>query len=75
MGAIGYSSPIRLGPTYILPAIEIRLLGSFHPDSSKTERLVCVESDSRTDIASSTRLVVGKSPSLPCQLLTEIIVL
>jgi len=25
MGSIGYSFPIRLAPTYILPAVEIRL--------------------------------------------------
>jgi len=43
MGAIGRSCPIRLVPTYILPTIEIRLLGSF-----KTERLVCVELNRRT---------------------------
>jgi len=28
--------------TDLLPAIEIKLLGRFHPDSFKTERLVCV---------------------------------
>jgi len=28
---------------YILPVIEIKLLGRFHPDSLKTERLVCVD--------------------------------
>jgi len=42
MGAIRYSCPIRLVPTYLLPAKDIRLLGKFHPDSFKTERLVCV---------------------------------
>jgi len=31
MGALGYRCPIRL-----VPAIEIRLLGRFHPDSFKT---------------------------------------
>jgi len=33
MGAISYSCPIRLVPTYILPAKDIRLLGKFQPDS------------------------------------------
>jgi len=42
MGAILYSCPIRLVPTYILPAIEIRLLGSFHPNSFKTDRRIYV---------------------------------
>jgi len=45
MGAIRYSCAIRLVPTYILPAKDIRLLGKFQPDSFKTERLVCVETD------------------------------
>jgi len=49
MGAIRYSCPIRLFPTYILPAEEIRLLGKFQPHSFKTERQVCVETDRRTD--------------------------
>jgi len=49
MGAIRYSCPIRLVPTYILPAKDIRLLGKFQPDSFKTERLVCVETDGQTD--------------------------
>jgi len=44
MGAIGYS-PIRLISTYLLPAIEIRLLGRFHPGSFKTERLVGVKTE------------------------------
>jgi len=56
MGAIRYSCPIRLAPTYILPAKDIRLLGKFKPDSFKTERLVCVETDGQT--ARSTRLVM-----------------
>jgi len=43
-----YSGPIRLVTTYILAKIE-RLLGRFHPDSFKTERLVCVDTDRRTD--------------------------
>jgi len=43
MEAIRYSCPIRLVPTYILPAKERRLLGKFQPNSFKTERLVCVE--------------------------------
>jgi len=49
MGAIRYSCPIRLVPTYILPAKDIRLLGKFQTDSFKTERLVCVETDGQTD--------------------------
>jgi len=32
-------------PTYILRAIELWLLGRFHPVSFKTKRLVCVETD------------------------------
>jgi len=51
MGAIRYSSPIRLVPTYILPAKERRLLGKFQPDSFKTERLVCVGTDGQMDMA------------------------
>jgi len=43
MGAIRYSK-------------DIRLLGKVQPDSFKTERLACVETDGQTDIASSTRL-------------------
>jgi len=57
MGALRYSCPIRLVPTYILPAKEIRLLGKFRADSFKTERLVCVERDGQKDLARSTRLV------------------
>jgi len=49
MGAIRYSCPIQLVPTYILPAEDIRLLGKFQPDSFKTERLVCVETDGQPD--------------------------
>jgi len=49
MEAIGYSFPIRLVPTYVLPAIEMRLLERFHPESFKFERLVCVETDRWTD--------------------------
>jgi len=49
MGPIIYSCPIRLDPTYIVPAKDIRLLGKFQPDSFKTERLVCVETDGQTD--------------------------
>jgi len=48
MGAIRYSCPIQLVPTYILPATEKRLLEKFQLDSFKTERLVCVETDRRT---------------------------
>jgi len=40
-----YSFPIRLVSIYILPAKERILLGRFQPDSFKTERLVCVETD------------------------------
>jgi len=58
MGAIRYSCPIRLVPTFILPAKDIRLLGKFQPDSFKTERLVCVETDGQTDMARSTSLVM-----------------
>jgi len=58
MGAIRYSCPIRLVPTDILPAEERRLLGKYQPDSLKTERLVCVETDGQTDMARSTRLVM-----------------
>jgi len=43
MGAIRYSCPIRLVPTFILPAKEIRILGKFQTDSFKTERQVGVE--------------------------------
>jgi len=50
MGAIRHSCPIRLIPTYILPAKDIRLLGKFQNDSFKTERLVCVETDGQTDM-------------------------
>jgi len=57
MGAIRYSGPIRPVPTYTLPAKK-RLLGKFQPDSFKTKRLVCVESDGQTDMARSTRLVM-----------------
>jgi len=58
MGAIRYSCPIRLVPTYILPAKDIRLSGKFQADSFKTERLVCIETDGQTDMARSTRLVM-----------------
>jgi len=58
MGAMRYSCPIRLVPTYILPAKDVRLLERFKPDSFKTERLVCVETDGQADMASSTRLVM-----------------
>jgi len=39
MESIGYSCPIRLVLTYILP-IEIRLFERFHRDSFETEGLV-----------------------------------
>jgi len=44
-------------PTYA-PAKERRLLEKFQPDSFKTKRLVCVETDRQTDIARSTPLVM-----------------
>jgi len=43
-----YNYPNRLVPTYILPAIEIRLLGKFISDIFKN---YCVETDGQTDIA------------------------
>jgi len=58
MGAIRYSCPIRLVPTYILPATDIKLLGKFQPDSFKAERLLFVETDGQTDMSRSTRLVM-----------------
>jgi len=58
VGAIRYSCPIRLVPSYIVPAKDIRLLGKFQPDSFKPERLVCVETDGQTDMARSARLVM-----------------
>jgi len=58
LGAIRYGCPIRLVPTYIQPEKDIRLLGKFQPDSFKTERLVCLETDGHTDMARSTRLVM-----------------
>jgi len=51
MGAIKYNFSIRLVPTYILHAKARRLLGKFQPDSFKTERLVCVETDGQTEMA------------------------
>jgi len=54
MGAIRYSCPIRLVLTYILPGKKSRLLGF----SFKTERLLCVETDGQTGMATSTRLVI-----------------
>jgi len=84
MGAIRYSCPIQLIPTYILPAKERRLLGKFQSDSFNAERLVCVETDGQTDMARSSRLVMlikniyfmgsETSPSLRCKHLTEIII-
>jgi len=77
-----YSCPIQLVRTYILLAKDIRPLGKFQPDSFKTERQVCVETDGQTDMARSTHLVmlikniyfIGSetSPTLRCKLLTEI---
>jgi len=58
MGATRFSCPIRMVPTYILPAKEKRLLGKFQPDSFKIERLIWVETDGQTDMARSTRLVM-----------------
>jgi len=58
--AIGSSCPIRLDPTYLLRAIEIRLLGRFILDGFKTERLVCEngQTDGQTNVARSTHLVM-----------------
>jgi len=80
MGAIRYSRPVRLVPTYILPAKERKLLGKFQPDSFKTKRLVCVETDEQIDSFSDADqediYFMGSetSPSLRCKLLTEIII-
>jgi len=49
LGSMRYSCPIRLVPTNIQPAKEIRLLEKLQPDSFKTERLDCVETDGQTD--------------------------
>jgi len=38
--------------------VKTGLLGKFQPDSFKTERLDCVESDGQTDMARSTLLVM-----------------
>jgi len=64
MEAIRNSCPIRLVPTYILPAKERRLLGKFQPDSFKTERLVCVETDGRTDVHICTYVAIARSTRL-----------
>jgi len=59
MGAIRYRFPIRLVPTYIYTTCKKRrLLEKFQPDSFKTKRLVCGETDGQTDMARSTRLVM-----------------
>jgi len=50
MGAIRYSCPIRLVPTYILPAKKTKTFGWFQPDSFKTQRIVCLETDGKVDI-------------------------
>jgi len=34
-----------------ISAIEVRLLGRFYPNTFKTDRLVCVETVRRTDMA------------------------
>jgi len=57
MGAIRYSGPIQLVPTYIT-CKRNKTFGKFQPDSFKTERLVCVETDGQTGMARSTRLVM-----------------
>jgi len=54
MGAIRYSCSIRLVPTYILPAKDIRLLGEFQPDSFKTK--TSLRRNGRTDGHGSNRL-------------------
>jgi len=90
MGAIRHSCPIRLVPTYILPAKDIRLLGKFQPDSFKTERLVVVETDGQTARRTDGHGYIDSSShadqeciyfmgsettlSLRCKLLTEIII-
>jgi len=79
MEAIGYNCAIRLIPTYIPSAKEIRLFVRFHPDSFKTKRLVCVETDNRcwldqhsSDADQEYLYFMGSetSPSLGCKLLT-----
>jgi len=42
----------------VLPAKERKLLEKFQPDSFKTVKLACVETDGQTDMARSTRLVM-----------------
>jgi len=82
MGAIRHSCPIRLVPTYILPTKETRPLGKLQPDSFKTDRLICVETDGQKDMARSSSGDADKeyiyfmetSPSLRCKLLNEIMV-
>ncbi len=49
MASIEFSRPIPAVPTYILPAKERRMCAKFQLDNFKTERLVCVETDRRTD--------------------------
>jgi len=70
MVTIRFSCPIRLVPTYKLPAKERRLLGTFQPDSFKTERLVCVQTDGQ--IKNIFFMGSETSPSLRCKLLTDI---
>jgi len=59
--------------TYILPAKEVRLLGNFQPDISKTERHG--QRDSSSDADQEYIYLMGSetSPSLRCKLLTEIL--
>jgi len=73
MGAERYSCLIRLGPTYILPAEERRLLGKFQPDSFKTERIVCLETDGHTDRRACIYFMGSETTSsLRCKIMTEI---
>jgi len=70
---------VRLASTYILPAIETRLLGNFYPDSFKTERERNEQTymiDSSRDVDKEYIYFMGSetSPSLRWKLLTEIII-
>jgi len=47
----GYGCPILFLPPYI-PAIKCKLLGKFHRDSFKTERLACEKADGQWSSAS-----------------------
>jgi len=58
LGAIRCICSIRLDPTYIIPAKEVKLFGKFRPESLNTERKVCIETVGQTDMARSTRIVM-----------------